>query len=159
MLSSTLSTALRWILFPLLVSCFWIPVSSGAGAAAQTHVYLFWGQGCPHCERAIDFLKRLEIGDARLRVRYFEVTREEGNVDLFRAVVKAFEIEQPRVPLAVIGDQVGVGYSVDEQTGAEIRDRLEVCYKAACPDSVAGLITQLSMAVVEARPPQHGASP
>ncbi|RPI44444.1 MAG: hypothetical protein EHM59_12820 [Betaproteobacteria bacterium] len=157
-MSSALAAASRWVLLPLLVACLWVPASSGASAAAQTNVYLFWGLGCPHCERAIDFLKRLEAEDVRLRVRYFEVTREKGNVDLFRAVIKAFEIEQPGVPLTVVGDQIWVGYSVDEQTGAQIRDRLEQCYKAACPDSVAGLIARLSSAVVEARPPDQGAS-
>jgi len=121
-------------------------------AATIPDVYPFWGQGCPHCERAIEFLQRLEGQDARLRVRYFEVTREAGNAELFRAVAKAFDIPRPGVPLIVIGDRVWVGYSVDEQTGAELRERIAYCSSAACTDSVSVMIPQLVVPLVEARP-------
>ena len=148
----TLAEALQWATLRLLVLCFWIPASFGANGALPTDVYLFWGQGCPHCERAIDFLKRMEAEDARLSVRYFEVTREARNVELFGTVVKTFGITRPGVPLTVIGDQVWIGYSVDEQTGAEMRSRIESCRTTVCPDSVAGLIAQQHALAVEARP-------
>ncbi len=36
--------------------------AAGAQPGERVEVYLFWGDGCPHCEREIDFLKRLEAG-------------------------------------------------------------------------------------------------
>lgn len=142
----------------LWVFAFWGLLASPTGAAAATppDVYLFWGRGCPHCERAIDFLQRLEAEDARLRVRYFEVTQVDANAALFRAVVDTFSIARPGVPLTVIGDRVWVGFSVAEHMGAEMRRRIEFCASAPCKDSVATLMAQLPERTVEERPAGEG---
>jgi hypothetical protein len=123
----------------------WAPLSLGENPSTHTDVYVFWAEGCRHCEREITFLKRLEAGDARIKVRLFELTRNARNQELFRAVVKTFGIDDPAVPLTVIGDRVWIGYAHDEQTGAELRARIDACSITSCPDSVARLIA--------ARPP------
>ena len=39
--------------------------AAGAQPQERVELYLFWGAGCPHCEREIDFLKRLEAEEPR----------------------------------------------------------------------------------------------
>lgn len=126
----------RWL---LLLLSFWAQMSF-AGDGTQIRVYLFWAVGCPHCEREIDFLKRLETENPGASVRDFEITRNAANRNLYRDVVRVFGVADPAVPLTVIGNQVWLGYSTDALSGAGMRSRVASCLAADCPDAVAGLI-------------------
>jgi hypothetical protein len=127
-----------------------------AGAQPQERVdaYLFWGLGCPHCERAIEFFKRLEAEEPRLRVHYLEVSRDAANQEAFAAIVKKIALDEPAVPLTLVGDAVLVGYGDDETSGAEIRRLVAGCLATGCPDAVAPLLrTPASVATDAVRGP------
>jgi glutaredoxin len=113
------------------------------GAVAQSpgriDVHLFWAEGCPHCERAIDYLKRLEGEEPRLRAHYLELSRDAANQAAFTAVVERIKLEEPAVPLIVVGESVMVGYATDESSGAELRRRIDECLAQGCPDMVGQL--------------------
>jgi thiol-disulfide isomerase/thioredoxin len=127
------------------------------GAAAQpserVDAYLFWAEGCPHCQRAIDFFKRLEGEEPRVRVHYLEVSRDAANQRAFAAAVEGIALEEPAVPLIVVGDAVMVGYASDATSGAEIRRRIEGCLAKGCPDIVGPLV----QAEGEGEPPADAA--
>ena len=110
----------------------------------QVEAYLFWGAGCPHCERAIDFLKRLEAEEPRLRVHYLEVTRDAANRRAFAAVVEKIALEDPAVPLTLVGDAAMVGYASDETSGAELRRMIGYCLARGCPDTVGPMLQPLA---------------
>ena len=118
-----------------------LTLAAGAQASRRADVYLFWGLGCPHCEREIGFLKRLEADDPGLRVHYLEVTRNAGNRRAFAAVIERLRIDDPAVPLTVIGDAPIVGYAKDATSGAELRRLIEHCLANGCPDSVGPLLS------------------
>ena len=113
-------------------------------AAAQpqerVELYLFWAQGCPHCEREIEFLKRLEAGEPRLRAHYLEVSRDAANRRAFAAVVERIALEDPAVPLTVVGEAAIVGYASDATTGAELRRLVASCLARGCPDTIGPLL-------------------
>lgn len=123
----------------LLAFLAWTPLSLAQVPGPQATAYLFWAEGCPHCEHAINYLQRLEAEEPRFGLRMFEVTRNAGNRALFRKAIESFGIADPAVPLTVIGDRVWVGYLNDAQTGVEMRARATACLAMSCPDSVAGL--------------------
>jgi cytochrome c biogenesis protein CcdA/thiol-disulfide isomerase/thioredoxin len=130
--------ALACALAGLLVAL--LTVTAQARPAERVDVYLFWAIGCPHCEREIEFLKRLEADEPRLRVHYLELTREPASRNAFAAVVKKFAIEDPAVPLTVAGDAAMIGYATDATSGAELRRRIDACLAAGCPDTVGPLV-------------------
>jgi len=107
---------------------------------ASVDAYLFWALGCPHCERALAFLERLEREVPRLRVHRLEVTRDTRNRDAFLEIVQRARIADPGVPLAVVGDRVVEGYLDDASTGADLRALVLACAAAGCPDVVAPLL-------------------
>jgi thiol-disulfide isomerase/thioredoxin len=125
-----------------------VPALLAFAAAGQprerVEIYLFWGDGCPHCEREIDFLKRIEAEEPRLRVHYLEVTSDAANRKAFAAVVPKFAIEDPAVPLTLVGDAAMVGYASDETSGAELRRRIGVCLASGCPDTVGPVLQALA---------------
>ncbi len=149
---SPASTIGRWRWLAVLFLSLWAQASFAGDAPAQARVYLFWAAGCPHCEKEIDFLKRLATEDPRVSVRDFEVTRDAANRNLYRDVVLAFGIADPAVPLTVIGDRVWVGYSTEALSGAEMRSHIANCLTVNCPDAVAGL------AGARLPPPGHAAT-
>lgn len=146
-----LRPALRWFVFLSLVA--WLPAAAAPGGA---DVYLFWRSGCPHCEREIAFLKKLEAEQPALRVRYFNVWAGAGQRALLRRVGVALKSDVSAVPFTVVGDQVWVGYLDDRTTGAQIRQRALECLAGACPDSVRGLLAGSDVA--SGPPPNAGAA-
>jgi thiol-disulfide isomerase/thioredoxin len=119
----------------------------------RVEVYLFWGKGCPHCEREIEFLKRLEAAEPRVRIHYLEVWNNRRNQDAYAAVVKKIALDDPAVPLTLVGDAALVGYGTDETSGAELRRRIEHCLAAGCPDTIGAIVLGLDGArTVPGRP-------
>ena len=112
----------------------------GAQPPERVDVYLFWGDGCPHCEREIDLLKRLEEREPRLRVHYLEVWRNAGNLEAYVAVAKRLALDDPGVPLTLVGDVVMVGYGTDDTSGAELQRRIDACLVNGCPDTIGPVI-------------------
>jgi hypothetical protein len=115
-------------------------IAAAAAPAKQVDAYLFWAFGCPHCEREIEFLKRLEAEEPRLQAHYLEVSRDAANQRAFAAVARRFVPDDPAVPLTVVGDAVMVGYATDETSGAALRQRVAYCLANDCPDTVGPLI-------------------
>lgn len=132
-----------WLLF-LIVFSLLGAVGYANGAESEERkvdVYFFWKDGCPHCERAMDFLRRWEGEEARVRVHYLEISRYTGNYDVFSALVRQFGIERPGVPLTVVGKTYFEGYDDDSTTGAEIQSAAKACQEVVCRDLVWPLLT------------------
>ena len=112
------------------------PRSSG-----PVDIYLFWRAGCPHCEHAIDFLKRWQREEARAKVQFLEISENPANREAFVAMVRYAGIERPGVPLIVIGESVFEGYADDDTTGAELKSAASACFETPCRDIVRPLLT------------------
>ena len=128
--------------------------AAGARAAEQVDVYLFWAIGCPHCEREIAFLRRVEAEEPRVRVHYLEVSRDAANRRAFKAVAERLALEELAVPLTLVGDAPMAGYATDETSGAELRRRIAYCVASGCPDTVAPTLRSLAAGHGQAEAPR-----
>jgi hypothetical protein len=117
-------------------------VSPVSAAASKVAVHVFWRDGCPHCERELAFLRRLEAERPEVCVHGYNVARRADDRALFLRVGAALKIDTGSVPLTVVGDQVFSGYLDDATTGAAIRARVLECAVRGCPDSVTALRIQ-----------------
>jgi hypothetical protein len=98
------------------------------GGELPIDVYIFWGDGCPHCAREMDFTQQWLDKELPVRFHYLEVTKETLSRRVFLDVVLHFSIERPTVPLTVVGERYFQGYDDDTMTGAEIKGAVErVC--------------------------------
>ncbi len=129
---------LHMLALALLLAC-----TTGALAAERVDVYLFWAIGCPHCEREIAFLKRVEAVEPRVRVHYLEVSRDAANRRAFIAVAERLAVEELSVPLTLVGDASMVGYATDETSGVELMREVAYCVASGCPDMVAPTLRSL----------------
>jgi len=114
--------------------------SPSSGPAPGVQITLFWAEGCPHCQRAIKFLRKLSEEDARIGVRYLEITTDEFNRKALFVVANKLGADRVSVPFAVIGERLTIGYLDDATTGAELREQARACLERGCPDWVAALL-------------------
>jgi glutaredoxin len=109
-----------------------------ARAADPAHVYLFYGEGCPHCAREKQFLSQLQQREP-FDLHEFEVYYHPRNAALLKQVASALEADAGGVPFLVVGDQVFIGYA-EGITDMQIERRIRECNSGGCPDSVAPIV-------------------
>jgi redox-active membrane protein len=93
----------------------------------KLNIYIFWGDGCPHCKHLAEFLgeKQSEIGD-KISLYTFEVWKDKNNLAFLKSFGK-FLGENPKgVPYIIIGNKTYPGFSeTDEETKQEIIDLIK----------------------------------
>ena len=100
-------------------------------AKDRINIYLFWGDGCPHCEHEFEFLESIDQKYADLFNLYgFEVWKNEENKNLMTKFENALNVQATGVPFAVIGDVVVTGFSekTKETLKQEILDQSKKKY-------------------------------
>lgn len=110
----------------LIVVMVLMPVS--VLAKGKINVYLFKGEGCGYCAKALTFFKGL---DSEYK-SYFELVEKEvwnskTNATLMQEVANSLGIEVKGVPLIVIGDKTIQGYS--EEYNDQIKDAIKTAYQ------------------------------
>ena len=104
----------------------------GRQADKTFNVYLFWGEGCPHCEQEKKFLDKAVNADPAMVIKNFEVWYDKRNAVLLSAMLKAHDMPVSGVPITFIGDQVFAGFT--QQTRQSIEEAVQACARLGCPD-------------------------
>ncbi len=105
-----------------------------AKASDVVTVYFFYGQGCPHCAKELDFLEGLADVDDSIILHSYEVYNDmEGREKLMEAADK-LDVEISGVPFLIIGNKYLVGYMSEETTGVEIVKLIEEYKQDGCLD-------------------------
>ena len=99
-------------------------------AKDKVNVYVFRGEGCPHCEELKDYLDGLDSETkSKFEVKDFEVWYNKDNSKLMDEIAE-LRNEKDRaiaVPYIIIGDKSWIGF--DESTmGSEIKSQIESVY-------------------------------
>jgi glutaredoxin len=113
---------------------------AGGALAAEPEVYYFGATGCEFCANGLAYLKRLAAEDTRVRLKDFDIIADGADAAVFIRVTRAIGLNDPQVPMTVIGHHVIIGYESDQTTGAEIRATIEQCRASGCPDLLRELI-------------------
>ena len=74
-------------------------------------LWYFWGEGCPYCDLASDWLDDLTDARPDLRVREVEVWNDRDGQDLFVDMMRERGRQASGVPAFVLGEEVWVGFS------------------------------------------------
>ncbi len=87
-------------------------------AENKVTLYLFHGDGCPHCASEIEYLNKIESKYENLEIVKYEVWYNEENSSLLQDVYNAYGITRNGVPTTVIGNTLIQGYG--DGTGPKI---------------------------------------
>ncbi len=81
-------------------------------------LYLFHGDGCPHCASEIEYLDSIEDKYNNLEIVKYEVWYNEENSNLLNDIYEAFGVTRHGVPTTIIGNTIMQGYGTS--TGSTI---------------------------------------
>lgn len=107
---------LRNIFLSLMTAVLVMAPTVKANAAEPINFYLFYGDGCPHCESAMEYLDSLDEAErAKFNLIKYEVWSNSDNASLMTSVGKLMgeDTQKLGVPFMIIGDQTLVGYADD----------------------------------------------
>ena len=133
----TLFQHLRWggVVLPLLM--IMIPGFLPQAEAADTPVlYLFWGEGCPHCEKEKEFLQELHQRYPQLEMRWFETWNHQESHEFAEVLRKAYAVGRASVPLVILGNWTMIGFRSPEDSGAQIEEQVIHCLENGCEDAL-----------------------
>jgi thiol-disulfide isomerase/thioredoxin len=107
-------------------------------ASEEVNVYLFWGEGCPHCLAEKEFLYDLAADDPSIVIHDYEVYNDPNASKMFSEAAEKLDISVNGVPFLVIGDQYLVGYPTRDEDAApykiKIRSMIQKYREEGCSD-------------------------
>ena len=95
-------------------------------SAKALDIYLFYGDGCPHCADEEKLLNSYLKQDDDVVVHKYEVWYNEDNAKLVKEVSEIMGVKFLGVPYTVIGDKVVSGYQDDSTTGESIKSYINI---------------------------------
>jgi glutaredoxin len=128
------------ILLPLFlfIGLFsFVPIDTHA--ASELNIYLFWGNGCPHCEKEKKFFAEILPNYPSVKLSTYEVYYNHSNVELMQKTANELGISAGGVPFLIIGNKEYVGYA-EGTTDKEVESRIKYCLENNCPDSVSAIV-------------------
>jgi glutaredoxin len=105
-------------------------------------IYMFWGEGCPHCAAAKTYFSEIEPKYPEIEFRYYEIYNSAENQEKFIKMADAYGFEAWGVPTIFIGDRYWEGYA--ENLEPEIEGVINDCIENGCKDAGAGIILPAS---------------
>lgn len=97
----------------------------------KPNIYIFWGDGCPHCKALAKFISKLpaETKD-KVNIYSFEVWSDKDNKAFMKKFGKYLGQDVSGVPFMIIGDKIFDGYSSgDTKTDQQIIDAINTIIK------------------------------
>ena len=94
--------------------------------AKTVDIYLFYGDGCPHCAAEEKFLESYLKSNEDVVLHKYEVWYNEDNVKLLKEVGDLLGVNPNGVPYTVIGDDVVSGFMSNDTTGEQIRSYINI---------------------------------
>ena len=113
----------------ILLSTFAVVLPNAVSAQEKVNVYIFRGEGCPHCEEALEFFDKLSKDEEYSKyynLKKYEVWYDEDNAKLMEKVASELNETASGVPYIVIGKKTFSGYS--EETGEQIKIAIKEAY-------------------------------
>lgn len=107
-------------------------------SAKEVNLYLFHGDGCPHCAKEREYLKEIEKEYDDVNIHLYEVWYDTDNQELMEKVKKELNSSTNYVPLTIIGDKYTVGFN--DNTKLMIKNNIEKCLKEDCEDVVGNVL-------------------
>jgi len=97
-----------------------------------TCIYLFYGNGCPHCARVEPFINQLELKYQNLEIHIFEIYNNRSNALLLNNYFDAYNISEKErgIPAIFIANKYLIG---DKPILENLENEIKNNEGAACP--------------------------
>ncbi|MCX6798499.1 MAG: hypothetical protein NTW59_00155 [Candidatus Diapherotrites archaeon] len=132
----------------LLQSCAAQTISEQPVASKSVTLYLFWGNGCPHCAKEEAFLGQMKVKYPTLEVKDLEMWYHPENQAVYDRFSTAFGTSASGVPMTFVGNMAFNGFAEEEGSLVFLADqnvfigyrnqieaRIAKCATAGCPSA------------------------
>jgi cytochrome c biogenesis protein CcdA/glutaredoxin len=72
-------------------------------------IYLFYGQGCPHCEQVKPVIDELALKYPQVQLKTYEIYFNTTNQEMFWGFLRRYGVAEEGIPTLFIGDRALVG--------------------------------------------------
>ncbi len=103
-------------------------------ACDKINIYLFWGEGCPHCQKEKLFLQDLVKNNDDLVLYDYEVYKSYDGRSKLQEAEEKLNVSVGGVPFLVIGNKHITGFLSTETTGQEIIKIIDEYRESGCYD-------------------------
>ena len=103
---------IKYILLVFVMFFLFIPNTT---AEEKVTLYLFWGDGCPHCAAEQEYFKTLQEEFPNLEIVKYEVWHNEENQQLLNQIATKTEKSFTGVPVTIIGQTIITGFSTSTE--------------------------------------------
>ena len=110
-------------IFALILALLIIPFNVDA---KEINMYLFYGDGCPHCKALEEYLEEEYLSKKDINLYKYEVWKNAENQALLSKVQEVTQEEALGVPYFIVGETVIQGYS-----GSSSEERVDKAIKKA----------------------------
>ena len=121
----------------LFIFLFLLPVFVYAKEDDQITLYLFHGDGCPHCADELEYLDTIYERYPDLKIEKYEVWYDEENSKFLDKVSRELSIKRTGVPTTIIGETAIVGYG--DGTASRINRAIDYYMSNEYVDAVEGI--------------------
>jgi thiol-disulfide isomerase/thioredoxin len=135
---------IRALIISILISVVAVGLAIQPAAAQddnRTVIYMFWGDGCPHCAIAKPFFEELATKYPGIELRFYEIYNNVENQGLFLRMAAAYGFEARGVPTIFIGDRYWQGFNLDFADD-EMESVVAACALVGCKDAGEGIIAR-----------------
>ena len=87
------------------------------------NLYLFYGDGCPHCKQMHEYLDEYLDGKGNLKLYEYEIYNNVDNANKLKDIIAILDTDSKGVPFLIIGNNVITGYA-ENITDERIRNTI-----------------------------------
>ncbi len=100
-------------------------VFTSSDANSTINLYMFYGEGCPHCAKEEIFLDELSLDYGNIVINKYETWHNEDNRKFYQEIKEKYDYNMNGVPFLLIGDELVYGFGDEETTGSRIKQIIE----------------------------------
>lgn len=131
--------------FLIISSCtFWLCAglfsAAGTATAAETRLYYYSAENCPHCREYGPLIHALAGRSADVTVIEKDIWHDRSALEELLALLASHGDLPVTTPSVLLGDRIWVG--IDQEKLRQIEIYLQECVRDACPDAMARLSQQ-----------------
>lgn len=107
-----------------------LSITSTAATNKTTDLHFFYGEGCPHCAQAHNYLQEAQENYPELTVHEHEVYGNQTNRELLQRFVNHYEKDVQGVPTIYLGEDVISGFS--NTIARQLDGKIQQCIEEGC---------------------------
>lgn len=134
----TIVTALLLIVI-LSLAIKTVPATAQTPESSHTvTIHIFWGEGCPHCAKAIPFLEGLAESDPNIVIHKYEIYNNDDNRNNLFLLADEYSLTNLGVPTIFIGPYIFQGFKDADKE--KIENAIQTCEIEGCVDEAGNLL-------------------